>query len=234
MYEKSWEVVTGNCDSLLFLGGKEASTTEMISKALGKETIDVVSQNRSKGHRNNSTSINNSIMGRELMTPDELSGMPMDECVLMVRGIHPFRCHKFDIEKHQNYKHLEDSDKNNAYLIDNVKTLEIPSLAYNPDDHTELVDDDVDEKILAQLESAQLVEGSEYVCEVDVPEDEVEMEFDEFETEKQEPAAQIFSKEVSDMEDKPYDGGAFERLDTSRPLSFDANDEVLMDSDLFM
>ena len=234
MYEKSWEVVTGNCDSLLFLGGKEASTTEMISKALGKETIDVVSQNRSKGHRNNSTSINNSIMGRELMTPDELSGMPMDECVLMIRGIHPFRCHKFDIEKHQNYKHLEDSDKNNAYLIDNVKTLEMPSLAYNPDDHTEQ-EDDVDEKILARLESAQLKEGSAYVCDRDIPEDDVEMEFDEFEVkaENQEPAAQMFSEEVSDMEDKPIDGSAFERLDNSKPLSFDAEDEVLMDIDLF-
>ena len=64
MYDKSWEIVTGNCDSLLFLGGQEASTLEAISKSLGKETIDVVSQNRTRSHKSPSTSENNSIMGR--------------------------------------------------------------------------------------------------------------------------------------------------------------------------
>lgn len=247
MYDKSWEIVTGNCDSLLFLGGKEASTTEMISKALGKETIDVVAQNRSKGHRNNSTSINNSIMGRELMTPDELSEMPMDMCILMVRGLHPFLCHKFDIEKHWNYKNLEDSDKNNAYLIDNIKTLEMPSLAYNPDDHIEAAENDNDERIRALMEKAQLREGSEFVSDIDIPFDD-EIELDDFtesestesespneeDTKAQEPASAIFSDDVSDMEDKPYDGGTVERIDTSRPLSFAADDEVLMDDNLFM
>ena len=93
MYEKSWEILTGNCDSLLFLGGKEASTTEMISKALGKETIDTVAQNRTKGHRNNSTSINNSIMGRELLTADELTVLPVSDCILMVRAYFSVQSH---------------------------------------------------------------------------------------------------------------------------------------------
>lgn len=257
MYDKSWEILTGNCDSLLFLGGKEASTTEMISKALGKETIDVVAQNRTKGHRNNSTSINNSIMGRELMTADELTVMPTDECILIVRAFHPFYCHKYDIEKHPNYQYLEDSDKNNAYLIDNVKTLEMPSIAYNPDDHVEKADEDMsetDKKIMAMLEQAQMKEVSEILSETDIPDDDfdISIEFgdaeatagdmpedneEDFTPEEYEknPAEVMFSDTVSDMEDKPYSGEPLERVDMSRPLSFEADDEVLMDDgDLFI
>lgn len=253
MYDKSWEILTGNCDSLLFLGGKEASTTEMISKALGKETIDVVAQNRTKGHRNNSTSINNSIMGRELLTADELTVMPTDECILIVRAFHPFYCHKFDIEKHPNYQYLEDSDKNNAYLIDNVKTLEMPSIAYNPDDHIEKAEEDIsetDKKIMAMLEQAQMKEVGEIVSESDIPDVDfdVDVEFGESEASagdepqaadsensdfteniEESPAEIMFSDEISEMEDKPYNGEPLERADMSRPLSFEADDEVLMD-----
>lgn len=257
MYDKSWEILTGNCDSLLFLGGQEASTTEMISKRLGKETIDVVAQNRTKGHRNNSTSINNSIMGRELMTADELSVMPTNECILIVRAFHPFYCHKFDIEKHPNYKYLEDSDKNNAYLIDNVRTLEMPSIAYNPDDHVEKADEDMsetDKKIMAMLEQAQMKEVSEILSETDIPDDDFDIDIEfgdveatagdmpednevDFTSEKDEknPAEVMFSDTVSDMEDKPYGGEPLERVDMSRPLFFEADDEVLMDDgDLFI
>ncbi len=131
MYDKSWEIVTGNCDSLLFLGGQEASTLEAISKSLGKETIDVVSQNRTRSHKSPSTSENNSIMGRELMTPDELKVMKANECVLIVRALYPFFCHKFDIEKHVNYQYLEDSNKNYAYLIDNLVTEKAPDMVVN-------------------------------------------------------------------------------------------------------
>lgn len=128
MYDKSWEILTGNCDSLLFLGGQEASTLEAISKSLGKETIDVVSQNRTRSHKSPSTSENNSILGRELMTTDELKVMKPNECVLIVRALYPFFCHKFDIEKHQNYKYLEDSNKNYAYLIDDLHTEKAPDM----------------------------------------------------------------------------------------------------------
>lgn len=127
MYDKSWEIVTGNCDSLLFLGGQEASTLEAISKSLGKETIDVVSQNRTRSHRNPSTSINNSIMGRELMTTDELKVMKPDRCVLIVRAFYPFLCHKFNIEKHPNYVFLEDANKKYAYEIDDLHTEKMPT-----------------------------------------------------------------------------------------------------------
>ena len=129
MYDKSWEILTGNCDSLLFLGGQEASTLEAISKSLGKETIDVVSQNRTRSHKSPSTSENNSILGRELMTTDELKVMKPNECVLIVRALYPFFCHKFDIEKHKNYPYLEDSNKKYAYLIDDLHTEKAPDMA---------------------------------------------------------------------------------------------------------
>jgi type IV secretion system protein VirD4 len=122
MYKDSWENVLGNCDSLLFLGGQEPTTLEHVSKMLGKETIDTRSRNRTKG-RQGSTSENDGILGRELMTVDELKVMKDNECILFVRGIYPFFCDKFVIEKHLNYKLLEDSKKENAYLLSNVKTV---------------------------------------------------------------------------------------------------------------
>lgn len=152
MYDKSWEIVTGNCDSLLFLGGQEASTLEAISKSLGKETIDVVSHNRTKSHRNPSSSENNSIMGRELMQPDELKTMKLDRCILIVRALYPFFCHKFDIEKHPNYKYLEDSDKKNAYLIDDLHTEKAPDLVENYTEKVSLAKPEYDEAAITDLE----------------------------------------------------------------------------------
>lgn len=96
MYKDSWENVLGNCDSLLFLGGQEPTTLEHVSKTLGKETIDTRSHNRTRG-RNGSTSENDGILGRELMTVDELKVMKDNECILFVRGIYPFFCIKFVI-----------------------------------------------------------------------------------------------------------------------------------------
>lgn len=123
MYKDSWENVLGNCDSLLFLGGQEPTTLEHVSKTLGKETIDTRSHNRTRG-RNGSTSENDGILGRELMTVDELKVMKDNECILFVRGIYPFFCNKFVIEKHPNYKLLEDWDRDNAYLISDIKTVQ--------------------------------------------------------------------------------------------------------------
>ena len=122
MYKDSWENVLGNCDSLLFLGGQEPTTLEHISKTLGKETIDTRSNNRTRG-KNGSTSENDGILGRELMTVDELKIMKDNECILFVRGLNPFFCDKFIIEKHPNYKLLEDFDSQNAYLIKDIETV---------------------------------------------------------------------------------------------------------------
>lgn len=142
MYKDSWENVLGNCDSLLFLGGQEPTTLEHVSKTLGKETIDTRSHNRTRG-KNGSTSVNDGILGRELMTVDELKVMKDNECILFVRGIYPFFCDKFVIEKHPNYKLLEDSDKDNAYLISDIKTVQYGSCdeQENEDLHSEPVED---------------------------------------------------------------------------------------------
>lgn len=163
MYDKSWEILTGNCDSLLFLGGQEASTLEAISKSLGKETIDVVSQNRTRSHNSPSTSENNSILGRELMTTDELKVMKPNECVLIVRALYPFFCHKFDIEKHQNYKYLEDSNKNYAYLIDDLHTEKAP-------DMTEIYSETVEPKPVVQP-----ADDEKDISDIDVPDEEDNM-----------------------------------------------------------
>lgn len=110
-YEKTWEVITGNCDTTIFLGGKEESTLKSISEQLGKETIDVRGQNRTKGGRQSSTAENNSILGRELMQPNELSTMPISDCIVMIRSHNPFYCTKYPIEQHPNYQFLADAKK---------------------------------------------------------------------------------------------------------------------------
>lgn len=140
MYKDSWENVLGNCDSLLFLGGQEPTTLEHVSKTLGKETIDTRSRNRTKG-KNGSTSENDGILGRELMTVDELKVMKDNECILFVRGLYPFFCDKFVIEKHPNYKLLEDSDKKNAYLLSNIKSVKFQYEKENENLNTEPADE---------------------------------------------------------------------------------------------
>ena len=164
MYDKSWEIITGNCDSLLFLGGQEASTLEAISKSLGKETIDVVSQNRTRSHRNPSTSINNSIMGRELMTPDELKTLKPSVCILIVRAMYPFKCKKFDIEKHPNYNFLEDKNKKYAFKIDDLHTEQMPN-------SKELSVDMISAKDYTE---ANVNKEDEMTTDWDIPEDEMD------------------------------------------------------------
>lgn len=89
MYKDSWETVAGNCDSTLFLGGAEQSTTEWVSKLLGKETIDLRTTSVSKGTTGSYT-VNRQRTGRELLTPDELAQLDNDRCIYVLRGLHPF------------------------------------------------------------------------------------------------------------------------------------------------
>ena len=121
-YEKTWEIITGNCDSLLFLGGQEESTLKYISESLGKETIDIRGHNKTKG-KSPSTSENNSIIGRELLQPNEVAAIPISDCILRIRSHNPFYCTKYPIEKHPNYKFLEDYDKANAFDIKTVHAV---------------------------------------------------------------------------------------------------------------
>ena len=119
MYEKSWEELPGNCDTMIYLGGKDQFTNEYLSKELGKETIDQQSINQTKG-KQGSSSYNNAILGRELATIDELSTMDNNDCIVMVRGLHPFLTAKFDVTNHPRYNMLDEADKeHNTYYIEN-------------------------------------------------------------------------------------------------------------------
>ncbi len=131
LYEKSWEELPGNCDTMIYLGGKDQFTNEYLSKELGKETIDQQSINQTKG-KQGSSSYNNAILGRELATIDELATMDNNDCIVMVRGLHPFLTAKFDITNHPRYDMLDEADKahNTYYLEDNIKT----------DEETEIID----------------------------------------------------------------------------------------------
>ena len=105
-YEKSYETITGACSTQIFLGGAEESTIKSISERLGKETIDIRGRNRTLGGRNRSTSENNSIVGRELMQPNEIATMPSSDCLVMISGLPSFYNTKYYLEGHPNYKFL--------------------------------------------------------------------------------------------------------------------------------
>ncbi len=121
-YEKSFETITGNCSTQVFLGGAEESTTKSISERLGKETIDIRGRNRTLG-RNRSTSENNSIVGRELMQQSEIAEMPSSDCIVMVTGLPPFYCTKYPLEEHPNYKFLGNADPQRRYKHTELKTI---------------------------------------------------------------------------------------------------------------
>lgn len=99
LFEKQWESIVGNCDSLLYLGGNEQSTHKYVSELLGKETIDTNTFGKSTGHSGN-YSTNWQLTGRELLTPDEVRMLDNRYALLFVRGERPIQDHKFDIAKH--------------------------------------------------------------------------------------------------------------------------------------
>ncbi|MBD5445333.1 MAG: type IV secretory system conjugative DNA transfer family protein [Lachnospiraceae bacterium] len=125
LYEKSWEEIPGNCDTTIFLGGKDQTNNEYIMKELGKETIDTMNVNKTKS-KQGSTSYNDGILGRELMQLDELATMPNNECLVLIRGMRPFRTDKFDLVNHPRYSMLDEVDKlnNTYYLSENIHTTE--------------------------------------------------------------------------------------------------------------
>ena len=117
MYEKEWEVIVGNCDELLFLGGPDATTLEYISKKLGKETIRTRNASRNFGSKGGGGSESYNTTGRELMMPDEIACMDNENCILFIRGLHPFFCKKYDYPNHPNYKHTGDANKDLLFSV---------------------------------------------------------------------------------------------------------------------
>ena len=117
LYKEHAETIVGNCDSMLFLGGKEKTTLKEISELLGKETIDLDNTSENRG-REKSHGISHQKMGKELMTQDELAVMDNSKCILQLRGERPFLSDKYDITKHPNYKLLSDVDPTNAFRLE--------------------------------------------------------------------------------------------------------------------
>ena len=114
IYKDNADTIVGNCDTTLFLGGKEKSTLKEISEILGKETIDSFNTSETRG-RELSHGLNYQKLGKELMTQDEIAVMDGGKCILQVRGVRPFFSDKFDITKHPKYKYLSDADPKNAF-----------------------------------------------------------------------------------------------------------------------
>ena len=114
IYKDNADTIVGNCDTTLFLGGKEKSTLKEISEILGKETIDSFNTSETRG-RELSHGMNYQKLGKELMTQDEIAVMDGGKCILQVRGVRPFFSDKFDITKHPKYKYLSDADPKNAF-----------------------------------------------------------------------------------------------------------------------
>lgn len=116
-YKDSADTICGNCDSVIFLGGKEKATLKELSKALGRETIDTLNTGESRG-RETSRSTNFQKLGKELMSVDELAVMDGRKCILQLRGVRPFLSDKYDITQHPNYKYLSDADSKNTFDIE--------------------------------------------------------------------------------------------------------------------
>lgn len=114
MYEKDWGSIVGNCDSILLLGSSEYDTQEYFSKKLGKTTVEARSSSISRGGKG-STSLSTQQAARELMLPEEIGQMDEDECILIIRGIYPFRGLKFRYDRHKNFKLTADYNKSNLY-----------------------------------------------------------------------------------------------------------------------
>lgn len=116
-YKDGADTIVGNCDTTLFLGGKEKGTLKEMSELLGKETIDLFNTGESRG-QSQSSSLNYQKTGRELMTQDELAVMDGSKCILQIRGVRPFLSNKFDITKHKYYELLSDEHKENEFDIE--------------------------------------------------------------------------------------------------------------------
>lgn len=148
IYKDAAETITGNCDTVLFLGGKESSTLKEISETLGKETIDLYNTSDTRG-TSQSYGLNYQKTGKELMSRDELAVMDGNKCILQLRGVRPFLSNKYDITKHKRYKELSDADKRNAFDVE--KYLE-HKLVFSQDTEFEVYEVNVTEEDVKEAE----------------------------------------------------------------------------------
>ena len=148
IYKDAAETITGNCDTVLFLGGKESSTLKEISETLGKETIDLYNTSDTRG-TSQSYGLNYQKTGKELMSRDELAVMDGNKCILQLRGVRPFLSNKYDITKHKRYKELADADERNAFDVE--KYLE-HKLVFSQDTKFEVYEVNVTEEDVKEAE----------------------------------------------------------------------------------
>jgi type IV secretion system protein VirD4 len=141
LYKDNADTIVGNCDSAIFLGGKEKTTLEDWSKLLGKETIDAFNTSETKGN-SPSYGKNYQKLGKDLMTVDELAVMDGGMCILQLRGVRPFLSKKYDITAHPLYRMLSDHDKRNAFNIEQHLNTK---LKVKPSDEFEVIDVDLEE-----------------------------------------------------------------------------------------
>ena len=134
IYKDNADTIEGNCDTTLFLGGKEKTTLKEIAEILGKETIDMYNTSDTRGSQR-SYGMNYQKTGKELMSQDEIAVMDGGKCILQVRGVRPFFSNKYDICKHKNYKYLSDYDKKNTFDIEKYLST---NLILKPEDEVEL------------------------------------------------------------------------------------------------
>lgn len=147
LYKDHAETIMGNMDSVIFLGGREHSTIKEISEVLGRETISMYTDSRTRG-QSESYGQNLQRLGKELMTMDEITTMPGDRCILQLRGLRPFYSPKYDLKKHPNYKQTAEADKKrNAF--DSARLVNRRMERLNPDEQytvyeVEVAEDDAD------------------------------------------------------------------------------------------
>ena len=135
IYKDAADTVVGNCDTTLFLGGKEKTTLKEMSEILGKETIDLYNTSETRSNQK-SYGLNYQKLGKQLMTEDELAVMDGGKCILQIRGIRPFFSDKYDITKHKNYRLLADASEKNRYHVE--KKLH-PVYEPSPEDETVVI-----------------------------------------------------------------------------------------------
>ena len=148
IYKDNADTIIGNCDTTLFLGGKETTTLKEMSEMLGKETIDLYNTSDTRG-TNRSYGLNYQKTGKELMTKDELAVMDGGKCIMQLRGVRPFFSNKYDITKHKRYKYLSDYDPKLAFDIEKYMSRK---LVLKKDDPIEVVDIDLSEDELTEDE----------------------------------------------------------------------------------
>lgn len=142
LYKDNADTITGNCDSMIFLGGKEKGTLKEIEEMLGKETIDSFNTGESRG-KEVSHSLNYTKLGKPLMSMDELAVMNGNKCILQLRGVRPFLSDKYDITRHPNYRYLSDADPKNVFDIGKFLSCK---LKVNPTDTFEVFEADTSEE----------------------------------------------------------------------------------------